>query len=421
MKPVESNGFVPNVPGSRSIAARALVCASLAAGKSQISNTPICDDTEAITNCIKYLSADAQVTGTDTSVTGWGKVNPSQAVLDCNASGTTMRFIAALALLTDEDLLLTGTPRLLARPMDGLVEVLEACGKKLVDQGNLRSISGPTNIPDELTVDANKSGQFVSGLLMALAACKKQVKLTALNPVSVPFIEMTIKVMQSFGAQVSMSVVDKNLEFNIAGTGYQPKQFAVEPDVMSANYFLALGAITGRKVFIPNITKQTIQGDVAMVRTLEAMGATIEYLAGGISASRDAEKPLVGCTVDLSQMPDMSLTIAAVAAVAKGPTTMTSSRILEYKESDRMAVIVNELSKVGAQVQVSSDKDTITIHPPVRLQSAAIDTYEDHRVAMAFGILTVLEPQITINNPECVSKTWPAFFAELDRFKALDK
>lgn len=413
-----SHGFVPNVPGSRSIAARALVCAGLASGQSKISNTPICDDTAAISGCINELSAGVNVEGTTTDIFATGKIKPTGQVLDCNASGTTMRFIAALALLTSEDLTLTGTTRLLERPMDGLNEVLEVCGKKVIDDGQIRKITGNPNVPGELTVDASKSGQFVSGLLMALGAKGKPTKLIAKNPVSIPFITMTLEVMRSFGSKISVTEVGHSLVFEIAGNGYQAMSYQVEPDIMSANYFLAAAALTGKPVFIPNITKETIQGDVAMVFALEKMGTQIEFIDGGIKSSLKPGSRLMGCQSDLSEMPDMSLTLAALASVAKGKTTLTSARILQFKESDRMKVIVKELSRLGASVEVSSDQDTITITPAQKLSPTPIDTYEDHRVAMAFGLLTLIEPGIQINDPECVTKTWPDFFAELKRYQA---
>ena len=253
---------------------------------------------------------------------------------------------------------------------------------------------------------------------MALGAAGKSIKLTAKNPVSIPFITMTLEVMRSFGAQVEMTQAGTDLVFKLTGTGYQSKIYSVEPDIMSANYFLAAAALTGKPVFIPNITKDTMQGDVAMVFALEKMGAQIEFIDGGIRSSLKPGQKLSGCTADLSEMPDMSLTLAALASVAHGKTILTSARILKFKESDRKSVIVKELSKLGAGVEVSSDEDTITITPTAGLKAADIDTYEDHRVAMAVGILTLVEPAIVINDPDCVSKTWPDFFAELARYQA---
>lgn len=409
--------FIPQVPGSRSIAARALICASLASGKNVVVNSPSCDDTDAILACVRHLTADIHIAGNKAELSSWGSVQPSEQVLDCKASGTTMRFIAALSILTDSPLVLTGTSRLMERPMAGLNEVLSTVGKNVEESDGKRVIAGTSQIPDELIVDASTSGQFVSGLMMALVAAGKQTTLIARNPVSIPFILMTVSVMRAYGAEIEVTSNELELVFAISGTGYKHTEFFVEPDIMSASYFFAAAAITGKSVFVPGISRDTIQGDIAFVYALEKMGATVEFIDGGIRVSRDQDKNLVGGSHDLSDMPDMSLTLAALGAISTGVTTLTSARILQYKESDRMSVIVKELSKLGAHIEVSADKDTISITPATNLNPAAIDTYEDHRVAMAFGILALLEPNIVINNPECVTKTWPDFFQELDRYR----
>lgn len=407
--------FVPDVPGSRSIAARALICAALAPGHSTVTNIPDCDDTNAILACVSATAARVELRGRVATVAG-AHFAPTGAVMDCNASGTTMRFIVALSALTSEPMTLTGTTRLLQRPMEGLNAALAALGKTVAEQGSHRVITGTPSLPRELTVDASKSGQFVSGLLMALAATGSPVTVRALAPASRPFISMTVAIMRDFGADITQSADGEDVVFELAGTGYTATDFTVEPDVMSANYFLSAAAITGKPVVIPGLTRETVQGDVALLDVLAAMGATVEQREGRLRSSRDPAVALTGTTVDLSGMPDMSLTIGALAAVAQGPTTMTSARILQYKESDRLTAMTTELRKLGAQINVASDKDTVTVTPRLPLTPAAIDTYEDHRMAMAFGLLTLVEPRIVINDPECVTKTWPGFFAELERY-----
>ena len=409
--------FVPDVPGSRSIAARALICASLAHGHSLLSNVPVCDDTVAITGCVEGIGAQVHSVGTETEIAGSARVAPTGRLLDCLASGTTMRFVSALSLLTDEPMILTGTPRLFERPMAGLHDLLNQVGKQVQDSDGQRTISGTAHIPDEIGIDASSSGQFVSGLMMALATCGKSTILRASNPVSIPFIRMTEMVMKSFGAQLSVEQYGNDLVINLDGLGYQATKFAIEPDIMSANYFLAAAALSGRSVFIPNISADTIQGDIALVHVLSRMGALVEFVDGGIRCSRPSDTPLVGCTLDLSDMPDMCLTFAALATVAHGPTTMTSARILKFKESDRLSVIRTETTKLGAAVEISNDDDTIVITPSTSLNPAQIDTFDDHRVAMAYGLLTLREPAIVINDPGCVSKTWPDYFSELQRYR----
>jgi 3-phosphoshikimate 1-carboxyvinyltransferase len=410
--------FAPRVPGSRSVAARALICASLAPGASQLTNIPDCDDTTAIIRCLRGSSVDIHPGEAVTRVAGATSFAPSQYPMDCAASGTTMRFIAALSLLTDRPMTLTGTPRLMERPMAGLYKALNALGKEVDASPPHRRITGTPRITGHVTVDAGTSGQFVSGLIMALAASGQETILRAEHPASKPFIAMTMAVMQEFGAEILMRAEGSDLVFEIAGTGYKPANFFVETDVMSANYFLAAAAITGCPVFIANLRPETIQGDVALLGVLESMGATIEWRSGGVGSNRASLTPLKGCTVDLSGMPDMALTIAALAAIADSPTTMLSTSILRYKESDRLNAIMVELTKIGAAVSVSDDGDTLTIVPARQLQPAAIHTYDDHRMAMAFGLLTLVEPRITIVDPGCVSKTWPQFFSELKRYAA---
>jgi 3-phosphoshikimate 1-carboxyvinyltransferase len=408
--------FAPRVPGSRSVAARALICAGLAPGESRLTNIPDCDDTTAIIRCLRGCSVEVHPSEPVTRVAGATSFAPSPQPLDCAASGTTMRFIAALSLLTDRPMTLTGTPRLMERPMTGLYKALNALGKEVDESPPYRRITGTPRITGSVTVDAGTSGQFVSGLIMALAASGQATTLRAEHPASKPFIAMTVAVMQDFGAEILMRAEGADLVFEIAGTGYTPANFIVETDVMSANYFLAAAAITGRPVFIPNLRPETIQGDIALLGVLESMGATIEWRGGGVRSSRSSLTPLKGCTVDLSDMPDMALTIAALAAIADSPTIMLSTNILRYKESDRLNAIMVELTKLGAAVSVSDDGDMLTIVPARQLQPAAIDTYDDHRMAMAFGLLTLVEPRITIVDPGCVSKTWPQFFSELKRY-----
>ncbi|RGE22030.1 3-phosphoshikimate 1-carboxyvinyltransferase [Leucobacter sp. wl10] len=410
--------FIPRVPGSRSIAARALVCAALADGTSAVSRVPRNDDARAMAGGLDQTAATLREEGSDAYlVTGSPRFAPPQTPLDCNASGTTMRFLAALSVLTDAPVLLTGTDRLLERPMEGLYRALRRLGKEIEDRPGLRRITGAPTIPGSLSIDASDSGQFVSGLLMALAASGHGVELRALRPVSRPFIAMTATVMRAFGAEIEMREDGEDLVFVIAGSGYRHRDYAVEPDIMSANYFAAAAAITGRPVFIPDVLRNTMQGDAVMLETLEEMGATVDWRDGGVRVSRAAGAALRGRTADLAPMPDMCLTIGAVAAVAEGDTTLTSTRILRHKESDRLSAMITELGKLGISTVVTADDDTLVIRPNGRLEPAAIDTFEDHRMAMAFGLLTLVEPRIVINDPECSAKTWPGFFAELERYR----
>jgi len=410
--------FVPTVPGSRSISARALICAALARGRSEIVGLADCDDTTAMINVLSGCGVRIAGSGDVTEV--WGSPKPAftSDVMDCFASGTTMRFAAALSVTSDQPLALTGSSRLMERPMRGLTSALRTLGKTVDEsEPSGRRITGAVTVPAVIVVDAEKSGQFVSGLLMALAAVGAPTRLCARKSASIPFIDMTVSVMRAFGADIAVRRCGDVLEFELAGTGYRPTRFTVEPDIMSANYFLAATLITGGPVFVPDLATQTIQGDVAMLAVLEKMGAVIEWRDGGVLAHRASDVGLAGTLVDVTDIPDMTLTLGVVAATAHRPSMLTGVQILRYKESDRLAALTTELGKIGVATKVSGDDNTITITPPNRLMPAEIATYDDHRMAMSFALLTLVEPHISILDPGCVSKTWPDFFTELERYR----
>lgn len=347
---------------------------------------------------------------------GRGRVPRSGGVVDCSASGTVFRFVAALSILTDDDLVLDGSTRLLQRPMGELADLLRSVGKQVArDDANRLIVSGSARRIPEATIDASVSGQFVSGLLMAMAASGSETVLRAEHPVSVPFITMTVETMRSFGAEIEVSDTPTGLLFRTAGTGYAGIDVDIEPDIMSGNYFAAAALISGRPVELRGIPKDTSQGDIGVLDVLERMGATVSW--SGDTVTIDRRHAPSGTEVDLRHMPDMALTVAAVAAVASSPTTMTGLGNLIHKESDRLEVLTTELPKVGCRVVVGSGGGSVTIEPPAILRAARISTYDDHRVAMAFGLLTLVEPEIEILDPGCVSKTWPQYFEELDRFR----
>lgn len=410
--------FVPAVPGSRSISARALICAALSDGRSEIRGLANCDDTTAMCNTLTGGGIAIQRKGDSVVIDGTSMPEFTDGALDCQASGTTMRFISALALLTSQSLTLTGTQRLLERPLGGLETALVSLGKSVTTTNSTRTITCAPVMANEIAVDARKSGQFVSGLLMALAAAGTPIVLRAVAPASLPFIHMTVSVMRAFGAEVTMTSRNSDLEFKLAGTGYRPTTFTVEPDIMGANYFLAAPLVTCRSVFVPHIGEDTIQGDVAMLSVLARMGALIEWRDGGVYAHCGAGHAINATVTDIRDIPDMALTLGAIAALAAGPTTLTGTSILRYKESDRLIALATELRKIGASVDFTDDSDIVTITPGGRLIPAEIDTYDDHRMAMAFALLTLAEPRITILQQECVAKTWPGFFAELERYRA---
>lgn len=392
------------------------MCASLGQNQVGITGAAECDDAWAIAGCLATLGAHIEEERGRHAVTPGLELG--SGTLDCRASGTTFRFMASLTLLVPGDVLLTGTPRLLERPMGQLLDVLRGFGKRVDIAESGVTIRGSATIPHELTIDAGDSGQFVSGLLMALGAFGRPTVVRALRPRSVPFIQMTVDVMAAFGQAVEVTQVGADLELRVPGGGNSATSFNVEPDVMSANYLLAAALVAGQPVTVEGITQDTAQGDIRMIDVLAQMGASVTWAGERVTVTPDGDR-LQGVAADLRDMPDMSLTLAALAAIADQPSTFRGVANLRYKESDRLAVLDNELTKLGCQVNISADDDSVRITPisgPV--PDVAIETYDDHRVAMAFGLLTLLNPHLVIENPACVNKTWPGYFAELTRYAA---
>jgi 3-phosphoshikimate 1-carboxyvinyltransferase len=409
--------FVARIPGSRSITARALVCAALSRSKVDLTGVAECDDAWAIAACLRTLGAG--ITGGDGDYVVHPAAGLGGGVVDCHASGSTLRFMSALTVLTGSTVTLTGTPRLMARPMGPLFDVLRQLGKTVAVTPAGVVVSGTTTIPAEVHVDASASGQFVSGLLLAFGSLNRPTVVLAENPRSIPFITMTVDVMSAFGGRIDTEKTGGALRLTVHGGGYSAREYAVEPDVMSANYLFAAALITGDPVEVRGIPRSTSQGDARMLDVLEQMGADVTWTQDGVTVGR-AATGISGTTADLRDMPDMSLTLAVVAALAETPSTFTGVANLRHKESDRLDVIVTELTKIGAHVEVSDDDDTLTIDPlhgPV--SDARVETYDDHRVAMAFGLLTLLNPGVEIMDPGCVDKTWPSYFDELHRYAAV--
>lgn len=324
--------------------------------------------------------------------------------------------MTALTVLTDAAVTLTGTPRLMSRPMGALFDVLRSLGKSVEHDGSKVTVRGKAVIPTEVRVDATASGQFVSGLLLAFGSFDQGTVMIAESPRSKPFIMMTVEVMRAFGSRVDVHDDSRELRLTVHGGGYRADRYAVEPDVMSANYLFAAALITGAPVQLSGIPATTNQGDARMLDVLERMGAAADWSGDTLTVSRSTDL-IHGVVADLRDMPDMSLTLAVLAAIGDSPSTFTGVANIRHKESDRLHVIATELRKLGASVAISDDDDSLVIEPiQGPLPDARIETYDDHRVAMAFGLLTLINPKVEILDPRCVDKTWPGYFEELARY-----
>jgi 3-phosphoshikimate 1-carboxyvinyltransferase len=380
------------VPGSKSLTNRALVCAALADGTSTLTGALVADDTQAMTACLTALGASIAWDGTTARVVGVaGHIADSEADLDARLSGTTSRFVLPLLALGAGRYRLDGREPLRRRPMGPTIEALRALGATVDEEGAPGHlpvvVSGP--VPGgEASVRGDVSSQFVSGLLLAAPAMPEGLRVTVLGDlVAAPFVTMTIAVMQAFGAGVD--------GLDVRPGTYRGREIAIEPDASAASYFFAAGAITGTPVTVAGLDRDSLQGDLRFREVLAEMGAP---------------GALHGIDVDLGDMPDMAQTFAVVAACAGGPSRVRGVQVIRGHETDRIAAVVTELRRCGVGAEETEDGFIVT---PAPLRPARVKTYDDHRMAMSFALLGLIEPGIRIEDPDVVGKTFPGFWDAL--------
>lgn len=409
------NGQI-NLPGSKSVSNRVLLLAALAEGETRITNLLRSDDVRHMLNALRQLGVayTLEDDGTVCVINGRGgplAIDGEQELFLGNA-GTAMRPLCAALTLGAGTFVLTGEPRMEERPIGHLVDALREGGAQvnyLKKEGfpPLR-IAGGSFKGGEIKVDGRVSSQFLTALLMAapLAAHDSSISIVG-DLVSKPYIDITLKLMARFGVNVTH---DNYQRFDVkGGQRYQsPGQLMVEGDASSASYFLAAAAIRGGSVTVSGVGKQSLQGDVRFADVLAAMGAEVVW--GDDFITVNGRGQLQGIDMDMNHIPDAAMTIATTALFANGPTTIRNIYNWRVKETDRLHAMATELRKVGAEVE--EGQDYIAIVPPAQLKHAAIDTYNDHRMAMCFSLVALSDTPVTINDPGCTSKTFPDYFAK---------
>jgi 3-phosphoshikimate 1-carboxyvinyltransferase len=409
-------------PGSKSITNRALICAALAQGRSTLRGALESDDTEVMIDGLRRLGLDVVIDSADCriEVAGCGGRIPAQeATMFVGNSGTTVRFLTAMLTLGHGRYVLDGTPRMRERPIGDLVDGLNRLGASVRALGpngcppvEVLAQGLPGGVAD---VRGDVSSQFLSGLLMAAPYAMQPVELRVAGQlVSQPYVHMTLAVMNSFGVSVDAGDLSR---FTIDNAhGYRGCDYAIEPDASAASYFFGAAAVTGGDVTVEGLSADALQGDVALVDVLERMGCLVERKTGAI---RVVGRPLIGVEVDMNPISDTVQTLAAVALFAKGPTTITGVAHIRHKETDRIGAVVTELRKLGAEVEERADGLKIT--PPVApesLHGCALDTYDDHRMAMSLSLVGLRVPGVWINDPGCTRKTYPRYFEDLEKLAA---
>ncbi len=400
------------VPGSKSITNRALICAALAQGESVIHNASDSNDTALMANGLNQLGILARKSGLDLVVDGkGGRLYGPKFPIPVGNAGTTLRFLISLAALAEGNVTFEGDPRMGERPIAGLLEALSMLGveSKALDFASRYTVTGGTFMGGTARIRGDISSQFVSSLLMVAPYAKNDVFIELDGePVSDPYIEMTIDIMNRFGVKADR--IDKQRFRVRSGQRYGHSAIDVEADWSSAAYFLAAAAIAGGEVNVEGVKSESSQGDVRILEILRRMGCETEETETGVRI-RGAGR-LSALDLDLGNAPDLVPTVAVIGLFADGKTRIRNVAHLKSKESDRLEALSTELRKLGARVMLLEDGLEME---PAPLKGAQLDTYNDHRLAMSFALIGLRVPGIRIENPDCVRKSFPRFWEEFER------
>jgi 3-phosphoshikimate 1-carboxyvinyltransferase len=402
------------LPGSKSISNRTLLLAALASGNTEIRDVLASDDTARMLKSLTKLGVKLDQIGEhDWRVHGCaGNFHNKQADLFLGNAGTAFRPLTAALAFSNGDYQLSGVARMHERPIGDLVDALQQAGANISYLGQpgfppLKIAPAQADLSLPIKIRGDVSSQFLTALLMALPLIKQQASIDVVGErISKPYIEITLNLMAKFGVQVEREGWQR---FTIAANSVytSPAHLCVEGDASSASYFLAAGVIAG-SVTVDGIGQHSIQGDVRFAEALSLMGGEISYGENHITAKK-ANK-IKAIDLDCNHRPDAAMTLAILALFANGTSTLRNIASWRVKETDRLTAMATELRKVGASVVEGSDYLQIT--PPTAIKpNAIIDTYDDHRMAMCFSLVSLAGVPITINDPACVNKTFPDYFA----------
>ncbi|EDJ9333721.1 3-phosphoshikimate 1-carboxyvinyltransferase, partial [Salmonella enterica] len=417
LQPIARVDGAINLPGSKSVSNRALLLAALACGKTVLTNLLDSDDVRHMLNALSALGINytlsADRTRCDITGNGGALRAPGALELFLGNAGTAMRPLAAALCLGQDEIVLTGEPRMKERPIGHLVDSLRQGGANIdyLEQENyppLRLRGG--FIGGDIEVDGSVSSQFLTALLMTAPLAPEDTTIRVKGElVSKPYIDITLNLMKTFGVEIANHHYQ---QFVVKGGQqyHSPGRYLVEGDASSASYFLAAGAIKGGTVKVTGIGRKSMQGDIRFADVLEKMGATITWGDDFIACTRGE---LHAIDMDMNHIPDAAMTIATTALFAKGTTTLRNIYNWRVKETDRLFAMATELRKVGAEVE--EGHDYIRITPPAKLQHADIGTYNDHRMAMCFSLVALSDTPVTILDPKCTAKTFPDYFEQLAR------
>jgi len=414
LKPARRAAGTVRLPGSKSISNRVLLLAALAEGETEVSGLLDADDTRVMRDALSALG----VRFFHGKVVGVGGVFPvKQAELSLGNAGTAFRPLTAALALSGGEYRLSGVARMHERPIGDLVDALRAVGAR-IDYAGKDGFPPLAIHPAKINASVVKvrgdvSSQFVTALLMALPLLQKETTIEiAGDLISKPYVEITLNVMRRFGVEVAR---DGWRSFRIPSAMYRsPGKIFVEGDASSASYFLAAGALGGGPVRVEGVGRSSIQGDVRFTEVLEKMGAKVTLEDDAIEVKGRGK--LRAIDMDMNHIPDAAMTAAVLALFADGPSKLRNIGSWRVKETDRIAAMATELRKLGASVE--EGRDYLSITPAPLKPNVAIDTYDDHRMAMSFSLVSLGGIPVRINDPSCVAKTFPDYFGALKSIAA---
>lgn len=428
----KSNVTKTSVPGSKSITNRALLLAAMASGTSTLNGCLTSDDARHFLECLKTLGfpvkevSDGDL-GSNITITGFGgQIPKKKAEIYVGSAGTAARFLVAMLAFSDGEYVVKSSEQMKKRPMQPLIEALRDAGATvncMEKEGYfplyIVGAKDKSLVPDNFTVNIDKSSQFLSALLIAVGTLGKKAAIWVVGNHGLSYVDLTAEMMKDFGVLVEKNIVNGQICYQFSGEGkYQALEYDVEPDMSAAAYFYALAAILGVKVAVRGVTSHMLQGDTAFLKLLEKMGCTVqeenkkEINRNIVVAGPKDGKLIGGFTIDMSAFSDQALTLAAITPYADAPITITGIGHIRLQECDRIKAIVKNLETLG--IQTEEKEDQVTIYPGNPM-SGEVETYEDHRVAMSFALTGLRTEGIVIKNPSCCKKTFVEYFDVLEK------
>jgi len=413
------------VPGSKSITNRALILAALRDGRTRLRGVLHSDDTRHMRNALTALGIEIVEEDATTFLVSGGtrRLRAPEKELFIGNSGTSVRFLCAFCCLVPGDVTLVGDEHMAKRPIGDLKSALEQMGVEVDCPTGCPpiTIKGQSLPGGKVSMPGNKSSQYFSALMLSGCFAAEELHIQVEGTlVSLPYVEMTIKMVKAFGNDIEHDKEANNFVVKKAAGAASAEEadlleYVIEPDASSASYPFALAAATGSSVKVPNLNGESMQGDFGFTEVLQKMGCTVEVGSDFTRVTGPSRGSLAGVDVDMHHISDTVMSLAAIAPLCSSPVTIRNVANIRIKETDRLEATVNELKRLGQNV--TSGDDWLKIEPVLPITPAEIQCYADHRMAMSFAVLGMAVEGVTITDPDCTAKTYPGFWEDLDRVR----